>query len=81
MEYQNPWDECKIENNSVLSFVKDKCELGVGIRSNRTAVYEEYGEWCKRTRLGQQTFIKHYCQISLLLIIVIKEEDILMGYG
>jgi P4 family phage/plasmid primase-like protien len=41
-------DEYKVENNSVLSFVKDKCELGDGIRSNRTAVYEEYCEWCKK---------------------------------
>jgi len=39
-------DEYKVENNSVLQFVKDNCKLGIGEKILRSRLYENYKEWC-----------------------------------
>ena len=38
-------DEYKTENNSVLQFVQDKCDLGANEKILRSKLYENYTQW------------------------------------
>jgi phage/plasmid-associated DNA primase len=50
----------QIENNSVMSFVDECCELKPGPLVNRTQIYKAYEDWCKlsgiRHKVGAATF-------------------------
>jgi P4 family phage/plasmid primase-like protien len=50
----------QVENNSVMSFVDECCELKPGPPVNRTHIYKAYENWCKlsgiRHKVGAATF-------------------------
>jgi len=64
---ENETNEYRLENNSVLSFVDEKCHLGVGNMIPKDNLYEAYRDWCKasgmmafsKKRFGSQ-LVKHH---------------------
>ena len=67
---ENETNEYRMENNSVLSFVDEKCHLDVINIISKDTLYETYRDWCKasgmmslsKKRFGTQ-LVKH-CNLS-----------------
>jgi P4 family phage/plasmid primase-like protien len=59
---ENALKEYKVENNSVLQFVKDQCKLDENERTDRTDLYSAYTKWCDvsgiKLKVNATTFYK-----------------------
>jgi putative DNA primase/helicase len=70
---ENETNEYRLENNSVLSFVDEKCDLGATNLISKDTLYEVYHSWCKAS--GMMALSKKKFGIQLVKHFALQKDS------
>ncbi|WP_312337201.1 DNA primase family protein [Anaerospora hongkongensis] len=55
------------QNDTVKQFFEDRCEVKIGMNSQKTAIYRAYNEWCKDCNYKPVSVIKFNARLKALI--------------